>query len=144
MKAGNLVIKGNKNQIKPKDQLNNIKSKYILKILFDNLEKKKLLFIVKYNKNIKKRINININDYKEYSGKYTSIEIEIKPINNIYGKFININEEDTIYYHIPYLTESSVGHRHPSPLNFVKFGVIRRTTSSVTQNFLLYFCLNLG
>ena len=54
MKAGNLVIKGNKNQIKPKDQLNNIKSKYILKILFDNLEKKKTLNIVKYNKNIKK------------------------------------------------------------------------------------------
>ena len=43
---------------------------------------------------------MNINDYKEYSEKYSSIEIEIKPVNNKYGKFINIKDEDKIYYHI--------------------------------------------
>ena len=48
---------------------------------------------VKNNKNIKKRIHLNINDYKEYSEKYSSIEIEIKPVNNKYGKFINIKED---------------------------------------------------
>ena len=58
------------------------------------------LNIIKYNENIKKRINININDYKEYSEKYSSIEIEIKPVNNKYGKFISINEDEEIYYHI--------------------------------------------
>ena len=50
--------------------------------------------MVKYNIIIKKSINININDYREYSEKYSSIEIEIKPINNKYGKFINSKEED--------------------------------------------------
>ena len=48
--------------------------------------------MIKYNKNIKNRINININDYKEYSEKYSSIEIYIKPVKNKYGKFININK----------------------------------------------------
>ena len=46
---------------------------------------------------MKKRINININDYKEYS---ELIEIEIKLVKNKYGKFINIKDEDIKYYHI--------------------------------------------
>ena len=75
----------------------NIKSKYILQMIFNNLEKKKFLYFVKYNKNIKKRINININDYKKY---FELIEIEIKPINGKYGKFIEIKKEDEKYYHI--------------------------------------------
>ena len=54
--------------------------------------------MVKYNKNIKNRIYININNYKEYSEKYSSIEIEIKPVNNKYDKFINIKDEDKKYY----------------------------------------------
>ena len=62
--------------------------------------KKKILDIIKYNKNIKERINISLQDYKEYSEIYSSIEIEIKPANNKYGKFININEENENYYHI--------------------------------------------
>ena len=82
----------------PKEKLEKINSKYILKIVFNNLEKKKLYDILKYNKNIRKRINISISDYKEYSEKYSSIEIKIKPSNNKYGKFINEKEE--IYYHI--------------------------------------------
>ena len=61
---------------------------------------KKLLDIIKYNKNIKKKINININDYKKYSEKYSTIEIETKLINNKFGQFINIKEDDKIYYHI--------------------------------------------
>ena len=44
--------------------------------------KKKSLDIIKYNKIIKDRININIKDYKEYSEIYSSIEIEIKLVNN--------------------------------------------------------------
>ena len=94
MKVDILVTKGDKEQTK---SIVNIKSKYILRIIFNNLEKKKLLDISKYNKNIKEKINININDYKEYSDL---IEIEIKPINNKFGKFINIIEKDARYYHI--------------------------------------------
>ena len=58
------------------------------------------LEIIKYNKNIQKRINIDINNYKEYSEKYSSIEIEIIPMKNKYGQFINIKGEDKEYYHI--------------------------------------------
>ena len=70
-----------------------------MRILFNNLKRKKVLNIVKINKNIKKRLNININDYKEYSEAFTPIEIEIKPVSNKYGQFINIKEEEK-YYHI--------------------------------------------
>ena len=55
---------------------------------------------MKYNKNIKERINIDNKDFKEYSEKYSSIEIEIKIVENKYCKFINIKNEDEIYYHI--------------------------------------------
>jgi len=88
------------NKIESKDIFKNLKSNYILKKLFNNLMKKKKLDIIKYNKNIKDRINISIEDYKGYSEIYSSVEIEIKPFENIYGKFININEEKKMYYHI--------------------------------------------
>ena len=52
------------NQKKSMDMLLNLKNNYFLQKLFNNLEKRKILEIIKYNKNIKKRINININDYK--------------------------------------------------------------------------------
>ena len=56
--------------------------------------------MIKYNKSLMKRINININDYKEYSETNSSIEIEIKLVDNKYGKFINNNEKNENYYHI--------------------------------------------
>ena len=102
MKSDNLVSKEKVeiNQIKSKNKYEKLKSDYFLQKLFNNLKTKKLLNIVKYNKKIKKRINIKINDYKEYSEKYSSIEIEIKPVNNKYGQFINFKDEDKKYYHI--------------------------------------------
>ena len=87
------------NKVESKDIFKNLKSDYFLQLLFNNLMKKKSLDIMKYNKNIKNRINISIKDYKEYSEIYSSIEIEIGPVNNEYGKFINMNENE-IYYHI--------------------------------------------
>ena len=78
----------------------NLKSNYLLRKLFDNLLKKKSLDIMKYNNNLKNRLNINIKDYKEYSEIYSSIEIEIKPMINRYGKFINPDKKNEIYYHI--------------------------------------------
>ena len=44
--------------------------------------------------------NTDINNYKENLGTNSSIEIEIKPVNNKYGKFINIKKEDEKNYHI--------------------------------------------
>ena len=39
---------------------------------------------------------MSVNDYKEYG----EIEIEIIPKKGKYGEFININENDELYYHI--------------------------------------------
>ena len=85
---------------KPNPITENIKSDYFLRKLYDNMPKKKKLEIIKYNKKIQKRINLSVKDYKEYSETFTPIEIEIIPIKDKYGQFININENDKLYYHI--------------------------------------------
>ena len=83
------------------NKLQYIKSKYILKQIFDNLQRWKALEIIKYSKNHQERLDININDYKQYSETLTPIEIEIIPKQNIYSPFINVNKlENESYYHI--------------------------------------------
>ena len=79
--------------------LNNVKSVYIFKKIFNNILKDKWLGIVRYNKTIQKKLNLNINDYKEYSQLYSSIELEIKLIHNS-DRFINISKTDKSFYHI--------------------------------------------
>ena len=51
------------------------------------MNKNKSLEIIKYNKKLQKRLNLNIKDYKEYTELYSSIEIELK-FDGLYGKFI--------------------------------------------------------
>ena len=79
----NSNISKNQNKDIKSDQQNsilqNIKSNYILKRIYDNILKKKSLEIMNYNKKMQNRINLNIKDYKEYSEKFTQIEIEIIP-----------------------------------------------------------------
>ena len=59
-----------------------------------------MLEVVKYNKKIQMILDINLDEYKEYSYEFTPIEIEIEPAE-VYGKFINIrNKEEEKYYHI--------------------------------------------
>ena len=55
---------------------------------------KKKLEIVKYNKKIQNRLNLDVKDYKEYG------EIEIIPIKSKHGKFINIDKNNELHYHI--------------------------------------------
>ena len=86
------------------DLFSQIKSAFILKKLYDIIETKKLS-IVKYNKNIQNRINVNIKNYKEYLEIYSTIEIEIILIKNKYDDFININENEKLYYHT-YINDS--------------------------------------
>ena len=76
--------------------IENIKSRYILSKIYVIISKKKKLEIVKYNKKVQNRLDLGIKDYKEYC----EIEIEIIPTKDKYGKFININEHDKLYYHI--------------------------------------------
>ena len=81
------------------DKFINLKNDYFLQKIFGLLLKKKSLDIVKYNKKLQNRINIDTNDDKEFSQIYSSIEIEIKPSKNENLKFINI-KEDMKYFHI--------------------------------------------
>ena len=46
--------------------LNNIKSQYILRIIFTYLRKRLNLKLIKYNKNLQVKLNIEIKDFKKY------------------------------------------------------------------------------
>ena len=82
------------------NKLRNVKSHYIIKKFFEYMTERKSLETIRYNKSIQKRINININHYKAYSEKYSSIELDIIPMKGEYGDFINTTEEDKKYIHI--------------------------------------------
>ena len=78
--------------------LNKIRNKYILKLIFEHLNQRIFLEIIKYNKMIQKRLDININNYKEYL--QTEIEVFPKRIKSI-NYFINIPEKESKkYFHI--------------------------------------------
>ena len=103
MESYNFQMKGkNKlNQIGSAIEFDNVNSKYILQLLFNILNKKRLLEIIKYSKKTQQRLDITIKDYKEYSYNYSSVEIDIIPAKNKYGNFIKyINDEMESYYHI--------------------------------------------
>ena len=93
------ISKENKVELNSKNYFDNLKSDYFIQKVFVNIKRNKSLTIIKYNKKMQNRLNINIKDYKEYSELYSSIEVEIIPIKNEYGKFINI-KGDKSYYHI--------------------------------------------
>ena len=110
MNSNNTTKKENEifNQAKLKNKLELLKSKYILQNILDNLPKNKSLKILKVNKIMQQRLGIDINTYKEYS----EIAIEIIPIQNKYGNFININnKEDKKYYHIYFDEKTEEIHR---------------------------------
>ena len=90
----------NNQKTEAKCDLKKIKNDYFLMKVFNNLKKKNSLELTKYNKKIKERLNLNINDYKEYCEAYSSIEIELVPAKDKFGRFININEENKLYIHI--------------------------------------------
>ena len=89
-------ISNGEKQTKIKFNFEKLKSNFIFKKILNYMKKKKLLDIMKYNKKLQKRLNLNINDYKEYSQLYSSIEIELKLVDNKYGEFINIPDDDNI------------------------------------------------
>ena len=82
------------------DSIQQIKSIYILKNILHYLSKKRVLLIIRYNKKIQNRLNLNFNNFKEYSKLYSTIEIELIPIENKYSNIINISKEYEPYYHI--------------------------------------------
>ena len=44
--------------------LSSIKSKYIIKKISENVQRKKFLNIIRYNKSLRNRLDITFNDYK--------------------------------------------------------------------------------
>ena len=84
----------------------NLKSNFILKQVFDKLKQHKSLEVIKYNKQIQKRINISITDYIKYSQLYSPIEIELKFDGENYNKFINIPYKKEEYFHIYFNNEN--------------------------------------
>ena len=54
--------------------LENIKSSYMIKLIFQYLDEKWKLKIVKYNKRLQKRINISIINFKFFSKRYIIYE----------------------------------------------------------------------
>ena len=48
----------------------NVKSSYFIKMLFSYVDDERKLEIIKYNKTLQNKININLINYKIYSGKY--------------------------------------------------------------------------
>ena len=69
------------------EYIKKIRSEYIIKKIFENLEQNRLINVIHYNKKYQKLMNIKLKDYKN---KFSKIEIEIIPKENTYGKFINI------------------------------------------------------
>ena len=53
------------NKGKLRGKIEKVKSKYILQKIFDNIRKDKTIKIVKHNKNLQNKININIDDYEK-------------------------------------------------------------------------------
>ena len=112
-KVPNKLQSNNQNKIKNDVQntfpiqslLQNIQSKYILKKIFDNIEKDRVFKLINYNKSIQNRLEIGLNDYKN---KYLNIiKIEIIPkINCGKGKFINYIV-DKKKYHIYFNEETN-------------------------------------
>ena len=94
------LIISKEEESKSKFDFKYLKSDYFLRKIFDTMKKSKTLEIMKYNKRLQKRLNLSINDYKEYSQLYSSIELELKPADNEYGNFINIPDDEIEYYHI--------------------------------------------
>ena len=79
-----------KERAKQNPIIENIKSRYILSKIIDIIPKKKKLEIVKYNKRIQNRLNLNVKDYKEYSETFTPLEIEIIPSKGKYGNLLKL------------------------------------------------------
>ena len=96
------IIEIEQNKVKSKAHLKNIRNKYIIMKIFDNLSKIRILSLIKYNKKFQKIAEITTEDYKYFS----EIEIELIPTEKAHKKFINIEEKkDKPYYHI-YLHEN--------------------------------------
>ena len=131
-----------KSNIKTNVNFDNIKSVYFLQKIFEHMEKNKYLDFIKYNKKIQKRLNLSLNDYKDYSQLYSPIEIELKIVNNIYHNKIFINiDGDMKYYHI-YFDDSKEEIKRTYMNDSTEAKVIKIKIDYQVKSFrtLFYYC----
>ena len=90
---------------------------------------------------MQKRLNISINDYKEYSQSFSTIEIELKPPSNKFGDFINIPDKDKEYYHIYFNNSNEEIKRNYLNIN-EKVKIIKIIIDYQVTSFknLFYYC----
>ena len=82
--------------------LQKIRSKYILKQIFDNLHQKTLLDLIHYNKTLQKKLEIKLEDFKKIS---YIIKIELFLDENVTSNFIKIRKGQEKFFKI-YLNDS--------------------------------------
>ena len=130
-----------KNQYNKNCFLIKIKSKYIIKKIFQNLSESKKIKTILYNKNMQSRLNIeNINEYLD---DYSKIEIEIIPEEKKYCKFINIPKRNDSYYHIYFndsTKEKKKNYIDNDKIKKIKI-VIDYKIKSLTGLFLNRYCI---
>ena len=127
----------NSRNISTKKEFEKLKSDFIFKKIISFIKRNKSLVIMKYNKKLQKRLNININNYKEYS----ELEIELKLTDGKYGLFINIPDKDKEYYHI-YFDNSNEEVKRNYLKYYEKVKLIKIIIDYQAKSFekLFYYC----
>ena len=140
-----------KTNMKNKKQTNNIllkiKSHYFLQNVFNYLCKKTSLDIIKYNKQIQKIINIDINDYRKYSESYSSIEIyiELNPIQeNKFIFFYMSNTNKKAHYHLYINDDKEETNSQKYDFNKIKYYKIIIDYQITSLHYLFYDCININ
>ena len=91
-----------------------VKSNYILKEIFENLFFVKEMQIVSYNKNLQKRLDLSIKDYKDYYQVIIELEVhpkeKIKGYKNYFLKYIDSRLAK--FYHIYFNNKNVEIHRN--------------------------------
>ena len=90
-------MEGTSNKIFKGNSVTNIKSKYIFKKIFEHLQEKILLKIIKINKHIQESLNKNIYDYKTYKTVIIDIIPSVKG-DKIFLLIIKKKKKNIIIY----------------------------------------------
>ena len=116
--------------------IKNVKSSYILRIIFSFVNEKQKLKLIKYNKSLQENMNIKLINYKIFSGKYIIYEqngkgkecdyvghliYEGEYLNEVkYGKVIEYNSEGIILFEGEYVN----GLRYGKGKEYNKLGIL--------------------
>ena len=85
------VIKDEQTELKTVQYIGNIKSEYILENIISYINQREKLNLIIYNKELQKKIGVNIEDYKKPSRKYRIVE------KNGKGKEYELNTDKLIF-----------------------------------------------